>query len=157
MTDLMFLGKELGHNILKASKILFIVSFIFCSTTIFAQESSSKVKELMMLNHQSIVNILNHILYDEGYEDLRVSVDRIIDHGKSLKKHKFSDNAKANRMFHRQAAQLEAFGKNLRNYVNMIIKDKENAKKKGSHKVVVASSFGQVVTSCVSCHSSFRK
>jgi hypothetical protein len=132
---------------------LFFV-FIALTSLGIAQEKTS-ITPQMAQNLKAMNSIMLHFLVDENYQVIATNSQEIIQHANDIMGK--SPTKEGQKVFESYALQLEANASILKVLAEKIQKGAgEKQIDTSTLKKTAALTYGQIVTSCVSCHQQFR-
>lgn len=131
-----------------------------------AEASQTEVKYLMDINADKVLGILIDLMFDENYQQTVKDTAIVMEHAKILKTLNPGQDLNSRKIFRANAAQLELQATNIHNYAIQLQKgklaeqdnDKTNAlgSDLGALRIAAVSQYGQMLTTCVTCHNQFR-
>jgi len=121
-----------------------------------AQEKTSLTPE-MSLNLRAMNSILLNVIMDQSYEGVAKSSVEISTHAKEITEKVPVTDPEAVAKFKAYALQLEANADILKVLAEKIEKGKDmDSEHVASLKKSASLTYGQIATTCVSCHQEFR-
>lgn len=116
----------------------------------------SVMEDIMEANVDSLFIILHNILHDQKYDQVEIIANNVQKHAIQVKRlYKDHKNQQASD-FMLYATELDVNTEHLA-MIAKKISSKETPKTEQKYLQILASHyFGQIITSCVSCHTDFR-
>jgi len=137
-------------------KLMMAIGIIGILTGVgFSQEPTSIAPD-MVVNLNAVNAIMAHLIVDENYQPVVNDCAQISAHAKDIFEKSPSKDPASIKRFQSYALQLEANADILKVLAEKIQKSNEEKLDTGTLKKTAALTFGQIVTSCVSCHQEYR-